>query len=132
MLGIDIGNNELKIAAVKGGTVTMVCEKLPANLVKEGCVQLPDAMAEFIRNVHKKNRLPGGECAVILPPAQVFCRHIRFPAMDEERLRLNLPYEMKDISPAKATGIFTTIWWTRPPAMRAAISWISKPPPPPL
>ena len=96
MLGIDIGNNELKIAAVKGGSVTMVCEKLPANLVKEGCVQLPDAMAEFLRNVRKKNHLPGGECAVVLPPAQVFCRHIRFPVMDEERLRLNLPYEMKD------------------------------------
>ena len=96
MLGIDIGNNELKIAAVKGGSVTMVCEKLPANLVKEGCVQLPDAMAELLRNVRKKNHLPGGECAVVLPPAQVFCRHIRFPAMDEERLRLNLPYEMKD------------------------------------
>ena len=96
MLGIDIGNNEIKITARKGDTIRMVSEKLPTNLVKDGVVQLQDAMAEFIKNIRKKYKLPGGDCSLILPPSQVFCRHIHFPVMEEERLRINLPYEMRD------------------------------------
>ena len=96
MLGIDIGNNEIKITARKGDTIRMVSEKLPTNLVKDGVVQLQDAMADFIKNIRKKYKLPGGDCSLILPPSQVFCRHIHFPVMEEERLRINLPYEMRD------------------------------------
>ncbi len=96
MLGIDIGNNELKITARKGANVTMVCEKLPTNMVRDGIVQVQDAMTDFIKSIRKKYRLPGGPCALILPTSQVFCRGIHFPAMDEDRMIMNLPYEMKD------------------------------------
>ena len=96
MLGIDIGNNELKITYRKGANIMMVCEKLPTNMVRDGVVQVQDAMADFIRKIMKKNKLKKGPCTLILPPSQVFVRPIKFPQMDEERLRMNIPYEMKD------------------------------------
>lgn len=96
MLGIDIGNNELKMTYRKGGNVVMACEKLPTNMVRDGMIQVQDAMADFVRNIMKKNKLKKGPCTLILPPSQVFCRRIKFPQMDEERLKMNIPYEMKD------------------------------------
>lgn len=102
MLGIDIGNNELKITYRKGTVVEMVCEKLPTNMVRDGVVQVQDAMADFVRNIMKKNKIKKGPCTLILPPSQVFCRRIKFPAMDEERLQMNIPYEMKDFLAGQA------------------------------
>lgn len=96
-IGIDIGSCELKLALCGGGAVQrLVSEPLPDQLVRDGRVVSPEAMAAFLKETVKKHRLSARRCALVLPASQAFARRTLLPAMTLEQLQLNLPYEFRD------------------------------------
>lgn len=97
ILGIDIGSSTLKLALCEGNKILRMAEEhMPDNLVSDGRIISPEAMADFLKTAIKKNKLRNRLCAVILPAAQVFVRQTELPLMSEDQLRLNLPYEFRD------------------------------------
>lgn len=97
MLGFDFGACELKIAQLNGKKIKrLVSEAMPENMVREGVIVSYDAMGDFIKETLKANKLGGGEAAVILPQSMAFISRITMPAMTEDQLAVNLPYEFHD------------------------------------
>ena len=97
MLGFDIGACELKIVQWDGSTVRRaITAQVPDNLVKNGVIISYPAMADFIKETARENHISGRDCAVILPTSHAFLRRVTVPAMTEDQLRVNLPYEFRD------------------------------------
>ena len=97
ILGFDIGGYELKIAQLKGDVLTgYTVEHTPDNLIKEGKFTSFNAMAEFIRDTMKKNRINGKEAAIAVPSEACFLRRVKLPKMTIPQLRVNLPFEFRD------------------------------------
>jgi len=97
MLGFDIGACTLKIARWDGASVRgTVSAPVPDNLVNNGVILSYAAMADFIKETARENRLSGRDCAVILPASHAFFRRVTLPVMTAEQLRINLPYEFRD------------------------------------
>ena len=88
MLGFDIGACELKIAQYDGSTVRRaLTAQVPDNLVKNGVIISYAAMADFIKETAKANRVSGRDCAVILPASHACLRRVTVPTMTEDQLR---------------------------------------------
>lgn len=97
VVGMDIGSCNLKLAVCDaGGVRRLVTEPLPDQLVRDGRVASPEAMASFLRETAAKNHLSVRRCAVVLPAAVCFTKRTTMPAMTVEQLKLNLPYEFRD------------------------------------
>ncbi len=96
-IGVEIGNDSVKLAVVSGGRVTAVAvERLPDNMVQEGRVSSPDAMSSFIKQMRKDHKIPSGNCAMVLPYHSVITNTISLPPMSDSEVAMNLPYEFKD------------------------------------
>lgn len=106
-IGIEIGEDTIKIAVTDGGKVKkLVCEHLPNNMIREGKVTVPAALIEFVKDVRKKYSIPKGNVTFIIPGQLVTTRSIQMPLMPAEEIKLNIPYEFKDYlgqESAKAT-----------------------------
>ena len=97
MLGFDIGGNLVKIVCWNGREITCAVQAdTPDNLVKNGVIVSYEAMADFIKETLKSNRIKGSSCAIVLPSSFSFLRRITMPAMTVQQLEVNLPYEFRD------------------------------------
>ena len=97
MIGVEIGSNTMKMAVVSGGQVKkMAVKAMPEDLVREGRVNSPAAMTEFLKTMMKENGIRGGSCALVLPSSLVIGHHVTMPAMSDAELKLNLPFEFRD------------------------------------
>ncbi len=97
MVGFDIGQREVKMVyTVDGQIKKAVSAPLPDNMVAEGVILSMDAMADFLRESAKANKIPLTNAAVILPEGLVFARNAKLPMMTPGQLKFNLPYEFKD------------------------------------
>lgn len=95
-IGFDIGCSSLKIAVTKGDNTEFHEVLLPEHMVENGEIVMPNAFPQFLRQVKKELRLPGGEGTLLIPPAHVICRLVTVPRMTEQQLLMNLPYEFSD------------------------------------
>ena len=97
MIGIEIGNDTLKLAVVKKGAVKqMAVQAMPDNLVRDGVPTSNAALSAFIKSTMKQYKIRGGDCAFVLPPQRVVAMRLTMPLMNEQKLKLNLPYEFRD------------------------------------
>ena len=97
MIGIEIGSDTLKMAVCVGGVVKKVAvARMPEELVMEGRITSTTAMVEFLKTTMKANRISGGACALVIPSQHVISHRFTMPAVSDEELRLNLPFEMRD------------------------------------
>lgn len=97
MIGFDIGTASLKLAVVtKKGIERLAVETLPENLVRDGTIVSYEAMANFIKDAAQRNRIRGGDCAIVLPVGVSFLRQLLMPIMTVDQLEFNLPYEFRD------------------------------------
>ncbi len=95
--GFEIGSHALHIAvAAKGKVQKAVSEPLPEGAVREGRVTSYEALADFIKETCKKNKVRVGGAAVVLPGHLCICRRMTSPVMTHEQLMINLPYEFRD------------------------------------
>lgn len=96
IVGIDIGNNNCKIAVREGGGIHLVSERMPENMVRDGELPSPETMAKYLKDLRSQEHIREKQCALVLGSAQVFFRHVTLPAMTVSELELNLPYEFRD------------------------------------
>ncbi len=95
-VGIDIGNNNCKIAVREGGSIRLVSRRMPENMVKSGEVTAPETMATFLKEVRQTENIHDRDCVLVLAESQTYFRHVTLPAMTVGELELNLPYEFRD------------------------------------
>ena len=96
MVGIDIGNNNCKLAVRDGKGMKLVSARMPENMARSGEVVSPELMARFLRNVRSSEGVREKNCTLVIDSSQVFFRHITLPPMTISELKLNLPYEFRD------------------------------------
>lgn len=97
ILGIEIGNCRLKIAICSESNLErLITADVPDNLVQEDEIVSWEAMAEFIKEMIKENKIAVKNAAVVIPEKLVYTKHVVMPAMTVDQLRVNLPYEFHD------------------------------------
>lgn len=97
IIGLDFGSCALKAAVWDGSKVTrLVEEPMPDQMLRDGVVTSPEAMADFLKRVLRENRISTRRAAVLLPASGVFVQISELPAMTQSQLKLNLPYEFRD------------------------------------
>jgi len=107
IIGLDFGSCALKAAVWDGGKITrMLEEPMPDQMVRGGSVTSAEAMADFLKRVLKENRISVRRAAVLLPASQVFVQLCELPAMTQNQLKLNLPYEFRDFIPENRDNYF--------------------------
>ena len=97
ILGVDVGYDNLKLALVRGRTVLRTASvPMPRNLLQDGRIVSPESMAEQLRMGMKENGIRAGLAAFVIPRENVFVKNVVMPAMTEEQLLYNLPFEFRD------------------------------------
>ena len=95
-LSFDMGDSHIKIAKREKGSITVHSVQVPENLIKEGLIQVPHMVSDFLKDLQKEYRLPTIECGIVVPDELVVCRNLTLPAMTEDQLKVNLPFEFTD------------------------------------
>lgn len=95
-LTFDMGDSHIKIAKREKGKVTVHEVQVPENLIKEGMIQVPHMVTDFLKDVQSQYKLPKTECGIIVPDELVVCRNLTLPGMTEDQLKVNLPFEFTD------------------------------------
>ena len=107
IVGIDIGGSSVKLAYFAGSTLKKAAmAPLPDNMVADGRILSMDTMADFLRQAARDNGIPLTNAAVVLPSTEVFTRELTMPAMTEQQLRYNLPYEFRDYLTAEKSKYY--------------------------
>lgn len=100
-LTFDIGDSYIKIAKQEKDTITVYSKQMPENMVKDGVIQMPLMMTEFLKEVLKEFKLPKCECGMVVPDELTVCRTLVLPAMTVAQLEVNLPFEFSDFISGK-------------------------------
>ncbi len=97
IIAIDFGESSLKMVQLAGGKVRKTAyAEMPDNIIRDGIIPSMDAMAEFVKETARQNKIPHGNCAVVLPDVLAFSKNVTLPVMTEDQLRYNLPFEFRD------------------------------------
>ena len=97
LVGFEIGDHSVKLVYFSGNELKKaVCAELPDAMVSHGRILSMDAMADFLRETAKTNGIPSGGAALTLSAADAFTREVTVPAMTEQQLAYNLPFEFHD------------------------------------
>lgn len=107
IVGFDIGGNSVKLAFFAGNELKKaVTAELPDNMVSGTRILSMDALADFLRQTARENGIPLTNAVVALPSTEVFTRELTMPAMTEQQLRYNLPYEFRDYLTAEKSKYY--------------------------
>lgn len=97
IVGFEIGDHSVKLVYFTGKELKKaVSVALPDAMVSNGRILSMDAMADFLREAAKANGIPSGGAALTLSAADAFTRDVTVPAMTEQQLAYNLPFEFHD------------------------------------
>ena len=97
IVGFEIGDHSVKLAYFAGNELKKsVCAELPDAMVSHGRILSMDAMADFLRDTARANGIPRAGAAVSLSLADAYTRDVTMPAMTEQQLAYNLPFEFHD------------------------------------
>lgn len=107
IVGFDIGESSVKMVCFAGRELKKtVCAKLPDAMVANGRILSMDAMADFLRETARSNDIPLTNAALVVPGSEVFVRTLTVPAMTEQQLSYNLPYEFHDFLTEEKNSYF--------------------------
>ncbi|MEE8815738.1 MAG: pilus assembly protein PilM [Lachnospiraceae bacterium] len=107
MLGIEIGNCDLKICVCRGEEVQDYLQvELPDNVVANGQVRSFNSVADLLKTTVKENRIRVRDCAIVLPDDAYYLRRVTLPKMTTQQLEINLPYELHDFLSGEVSGYF--------------------------
>ena len=95
-VAFDIGESYIKIAQRKGSKIMVEAVQMPENLIRDGVIQMPNVLTDFLKNLKQEQKLPKGPCGIVVPDEVTVCRPITMPVMTEAQLEVNLPFEFSD------------------------------------
>lgn len=97
ILGVDIGQNRLKLVLVSGGEVKKAAAaEMPEGVMKEGRPEPASMVTDLIKETMKAEGIHASYAALAIPGDNIYIKHIDMPVMSEEHLKKNLPYEFND------------------------------------
>ena len=97
LIGFDVGEDSVKMAYFAGRELKKaVAVETPDAMVAGGRILSMDAMADFLKDMAKGNGIPLAGAAMVVPSTEVYTRAVTVPAMTEQQLTYNLPYEFRD------------------------------------
>lgn len=98
ILGVEITTKRVKLVQVsKGRAVRFSSTVVPDDCIQDGLIVAWDALEEALRNAVKEGHFSTKKTAVVIPDAACYVRRMVLPAMSESQLKVNMPYEFKDI-----------------------------------
>lgn len=107
MTGIEIGNYSAKLAlCARQNLVRAKVSPLPDNAVTDGKIVSPVAVGEQLRTMRRSFRGVSRDAALSLPPHLAVSRLVELPAMSDQELELNLPYEFRDFLKGKGSDYY--------------------------
>lgn len=103
-IGVDIGSRTIAVAEVKSGRgSTSVTNfggvELPSDVVREGEILDPPAVAEALRELVGTANLSGKKVWLGVANQRVVVRQVDLPAMEEKELRASLRYQVQEYIP---------------------------------
>ena len=99
MIGIAIESRRLNLAVIRSGNVTAQASvRLPQGLAEKGRVTDRAALAALIRETLSARGIRIRSCALVLPRERILTRQLQLPAMEPAELKLNLPFEFRDMT----------------------------------
>lgn len=96
IISMEIGNHTLDMAVcVDGKPKRFIQAELPQNIMRNDEIVSYDAMADFIKETIKENKIKCKKVALTLPDRKLLVRRVNLPLMTVSQLRVNLPYEFR-------------------------------------
>lgn len=132
IVGFEIGDHSVKLAYFAGNELKKaVCAELPDAMVSHGRILSMDAMADFLRDTARANGIPRAGAAVSLSLADAYTRDVTMPAMTEQQLSYNLPFEFHDFLTEEKSKYFFdySVREVRKDAAASPWRWICSPVP---
>ncbi len=97
ILGISVRHGKLSLATMKGLKIQKtIWEEIPENIVDDYKITSQNLFADFLRDKIKENGIKCKKAAYVIADADVFIKEFTLPSMDDEQLRLNVPFEFRD------------------------------------
>ncbi len=97
ILGIEFGAGRLKAAQMKNDTLEhFQLFDMPEDAVHGDALVAFDALSQFLKTEVRK-QFKAKEVALVVPSSNCYVRRLSLPAMTVEQLKVNLPYEFRDV-----------------------------------
>lgn len=104
-VGLAIGSGVIQFAEVRWihGNPELIAagiEKIPANMVKDGCITDEETLVETLRRIWALHGVRGKHVVAALSGQSVLIRELLFPPMSDEELRQAIKWEIDKYIPA--------------------------------
>ena len=97
VLGVVCAHNRLSLTFMRGGTVVKdIWVDVGDNIAEGSTIKAPNLLAALIKDTMKANQIRCRRAAYAIPGETVFTRTITIPEMNEEQIRINVPFEFRD------------------------------------
>jgi type IV pilus assembly protein PilM len=98
ILGVEITTKRIKLVQVsKGRASAFFSAPVPDDCIRDSLIVAWDALEEILKNAVKEGHFSTKKAAVVIPDAACYVRRMVLPAMSESQLKVNMPYEFKDV-----------------------------------
>lgn len=96
ILGVYVGNGKLSLAMCKGNSFESVWVDVPDNIAKGEEIVSRNLLAQLIKDTMKQHGFRTKKAAYVAGNDKVLIKDINMPKMDDEQIRVNLPYEFRE------------------------------------
>lgn len=98
LLGVEIGNTYLYISQISHGSVVrFYSAEIPEDAVIGDELVAFDAMVDVLKKAVHDGGFTTRKAALVVPDSATYVRRLKMPAMTEAQLKVNLPYEYRDL-----------------------------------
>lgn len=115
IVGINCSHGRLSLAFMKNGAIkkTVVAD-VPENVMQHGEILSDNLYAALIRGTMKENGINAKKAAYVFSSANIFVRNLTLPKMDEDKIKLSIPFEFRDFIQGELKDFIFDYAW-RPP-----------------
>ncbi len=97
ILGIDVRHGKLSMSILRGGKIHKTAwADIPGNIVNDDQILSEKLFSEFIKDKMKENGIKAKKAVCVISDSDLVIRSFDMPEMDDEQLKLNVPYEFSD------------------------------------
>ncbi len=97
ILGIDVRHGKLSLSILRGGKLHKTAwADIPGNIVDDYKILSEKLFSEFLKDKMKENGIKAKKAVCVISDTDLVIRSFEMPAMDDEQLKLNVPFEFSD------------------------------------
>ncbi len=97
VVGIACGHNRLSVTLMRAGEVKKsIWTEVGENIVAGSVIKSDTLFAALLKETLREQKISCKNAAFALPGEAVLTRIVTMPQMDDERIRINIPFEFRD------------------------------------